>query len=753
MAQIQTPTGETIFVPDDWSNFVPPPPMASIPEYATGPTGTPAPAPPPPPPPPPPPQTIGPGMPQVEETAGPVPGAPAPASVMDQLAMPPPGPAPLQEIPVPLANAGELAKRSAANAKAEKQAQAQAAQQAAFAGTSEGKIQAAGEQQAQAVEGQRGTAQQQSDLESAQLGNIAAIKAQGVIDANAERQRADAERAQRAQGLADKRVAIDKLTKAETDYKIDDNRRWNNLSTGRKILAGISVALSGLGDALMKRSGPNAALGIIQDAIRDDVGAQVRERDQLGKRIGMARNSLDDYQRETGTMLDAHKLKLAEEHDRVAEQVDATAAMYGSPAAKLRGQMISDELRKTAAGIRASTAENVFNRDEKRKEDARQQQSIGIAGANAATAAKGQTLSERRFEWDKQRAADEDKAKILAASLKGDPEQAKLVRERAMGGEPELIKDKDGKVTGVKFGLIKQANGDVWVPGGTETNVTELQKRHDATVQLVQIIDQIKREGPGWLSDINNSDKKQRLDQLMGDARLIAIQAKGLGVPTGHDIELVENFLGTSDPTRRKDSLAGLSQSRDSLVRDHNVELRRSGLDRDWKPADLGSIQESTPTGQDKNWQDTLSGKADHATKIQTLQTVGALAQSTDPGVRDANIKLLETAAASAPDADVKATAQQYLKAFRPATGPGPQIAQPVQPESPATGDVTPTAGGAQYAAAGGPKLPPAILNYDPYKQLATVRLANGTTMQMSLSDAYKVAPPDRFPAQPGLTK
>lgn len=127
----------------------------------------------------------------------------------------------------------------------------------------------------------------------------------------------------------------------------------------------------------------------------------------------------------------------------------------------------------------------------------------------------------------------------------------------------------------------------MWIPNGTEAQVSDLQKQHAAATALVQTLDTIRRIGPEWLSDTKNTDKVQQLKQLMGDARLQAIAAKNLGVPTGHDIELAENFIGTSDPTRWKDSLAGLIQGRDSLVRDHNAMLRTHGLDKKWDPPDL----------------------------------------------------------------------------------------------------------------------------------------------------------------------
>jgi hypothetical protein len=81
------------------------------------------------------------------------------------------------------------------------------------------------------------------------------------------------------------------------------------------------------------------------------------------------------------------------------------------------------------------------------------------------------------------------------------------------------------------------------------------------------------------------------MKQLAGTARLQAIAMNGLGVPTGNDIELADAFVGTSDPTKLRSSLAGLMQSRETAVRNHNAVLKEHGLDKAWNPPDLGGTQ------------------------------------------------------------------------------------------------------------------------------------------------------------------
>jgi hypothetical protein len=60
--------------------------------------------------------------------------------------------------------------------------------------------------------------------------------------------------------------------------KIDPGRKWSNMGIGNKILAGISIALGGIGAGLTG-SNKNYALEIINKAIDDDIEAQKSNRD------------------------------------------------------------------------------------------------------------------------------------------------------------------------------------------------------------------------------------------------------------------------------------------------------------------------------------------------------------------------------------------------------------------------------------------------------------------------------------------
>ncbi len=66
------------------------------------------------------------------------------------------------------------------------------------------------------------------------------------------------------------KAADDQMMKAMSEKKIDPNRLYNSLSTGQKVMAGISMILGGIGNGLTHSSAPL----MMEDAIARDIDAQ-----------------------------------------------------------------------------------------------------------------------------------------------------------------------------------------------------------------------------------------------------------------------------------------------------------------------------------------------------------------------------------------------------------------------------------------------------------------------------------------------
>ncbi len=573
---VTTPTGQQIVVPDNLAGFMPgggldagggvppaPPPMQQF-----GYTGGPPPA-------------------------NPLVGAPPPpkpdssAAPFDYLAPPPdlgPEPAtpPANAFPAPDAvlrgrgDKGQLAK--------DKAAQKQQAQQQAYQASPEGQI-ATGEKAALgAVNEQRQVALSAGDLAAKEAEDVQTMRTAGEGSADYWQARSDEQNQRNRAAIAVKTKAIEDAVSAEANYKIDDNRLWHNMGTGNKILAGISVAMSGLGDAMAGRADrPNMALAIITGAIKDDVDAQIREREHLGKRIGIARNSLDNYRQVSADDREAGQLKVAEMYKRTARKMESAAGAYGSERAKLAAQQTAAQLDAEAAKIIGQYGESAFNRDVQRQNLANQKAQIGVAYGNL-------DLNRKQFAWQKDYQRDQLMLEAGKLAQAGKANEAKLYMERGIGGTTVPVTDENGNVTGVRHEPLKNRDGSVWIPTGGEASVDKLRNVKAASETLIGIIDEVQRMGPEYLSDTANSKKLQEMKANWAAAKLEVKDVKQLGVLAGPDMDLIDQYLGTPDPTRWKDSVAGIAQARKNIVRGTNTLMQAHGLDGEWAPPDLGGL-------------------------------------------------------------------------------------------------------------------------------------------------------------------
>ena len=153
------------------------------------------------------------------------------------------------------------------------------------------------------LQGESAAADQQGNVESQEKQaeakiiadrNAAEIENQKVYDAQ---QRVNQQRID--QGVARATAAVN----AADNYKIDPNRFYANMSTGKTVGVYVMAALAGIGDALQHKSGPNPVLQQLDAAIAKDAEQQVDERARLGR---VADHAKDATQR----LIDAGKTKL-----------------------------------------------------------------------------------------------------------------------------------------------------------------------------------------------------------------------------------------------------------------------------------------------------------------------------------------------------------------------------------------------------------------------------------------------------------
>jgi hypothetical protein len=116
------------------------------------------------------------------------------------------------------------------------------------------------------------------------------------------------------------------------DGKIDPHRYFSNLSTGNRILAGISLFLGGLSGGLSGRGG-NVALDIIQKNIDRDIDAQ---KSDLDKKNSLLRLNME----KTRDLNQAQLLTQNQLLSAAKVQVESAAAKYQGPIAQARAQAL-----------------------------------------------------------------------------------------------------------------------------------------------------------------------------------------------------------------------------------------------------------------------------------------------------------------------------------------------------------------------------------------------------------------------------
>lgn len=141
------------------------------------------------------------------------------------------------------------------------------------------------------------------------------------------------------------------LIDAVTNGQVDPSRFYNNMSTGNKILAAISVALSGLASGLSGKAGePNQALAIIQKSIDRDIEEQ---RQALGRKETLLSENLRRYG-DLNTATEATRLQL---NAVTQAKVMQSAAKANSALAKAEALKLNGDLEMQGAGLKEKLAE------------------------------------------------------------------------------------------------------------------------------------------------------------------------------------------------------------------------------------------------------------------------------------------------------------------------------------------------------------------------------------------------------------
>lgn len=405
----------------------------------------------------------------------------------------------------------------------------------------------------------------------------------------AERQK---EAKEREKARAEAREAADRAA----NYKIDENRRWNNLGTGRKLLAGVGVIMAGLGNALAKKGDArNPALDFIMETLKEDTRLQMDERAQLQGTAQEKKNYLSELRSQFSDNEAAFQASLAANTKFVANKLRTAAAGAKSETARLNALEGAELLEGEAAQL--------LDRAEER-EHARK-----MADRNYRLAAAGQALQNRKFDREKfesDRAFDEGKRRFdVEAGLRADEATAKAAKARADGNEAEAKRlEKEAEkakkeadevrnlsigagsrkvTTGpdgqpfVEYEPLKQKDGTVYK--APDKLAEPLQKKKASVDNLVQLMDDTVNlmDRYGYEPDVAKTEAWQ---QMQANWAAMAIDEKTiaeLGVLAGPDMGLIAKKLGTGDPTSFIDQTPGIRKARQNTLNKLDSDLRAAG--------------------------------------------------------------------------------------------------------------------------------------------------------------------------------
>lgn len=173
---------------------------------------------------------------------------------------------------------------------------------------------------------------------------------------------------------------IDTDVKNLADTKIDPGAFWAKKSTGDKILAGLSIALSGFAEGYAGRSG-NPALTMINKAIQDDILAQ-RE-NHMSQRAGIAEkrsaynNLMNKYQNEEAALAGAKAAAL----ERMQGQVAEMAARKSGTEAAINAEKMIAQLQMEKEAANQKVALELMKQNRKQSTDMRPLKIEGVGYA------------------------------------------------------------------------------------------------------------------------------------------------------------------------------------------------------------------------------------------------------------------------------------------------------------------------------------------------------------------------------------
>lgn len=417
--------------------------------------------------------------------------------------------------------------------------------------------------------------QKQSEADVAQVGAIAdetaAQRGQAASEVAAykqfDEQNADLRKRQAelaadtAKIHATKQAYVDSTLRDVDSYKVDANKYTKQMGLGGMAGWGIAMVLSGIGDALQHKQGPNAVVQMLQDKIHQNVQLQLDERDQLKEKNARATHDLDKYDAWSRDRMAQMNLLEAQYEKRLGILIQEAAVKAKDPLAVANGQKAAADVLKSSADKAQKAAEFASTNDIAKRQLQVSQGSLGVSQFSAQEtqrhnlATEGLTGEEHLIQANKELRTQADKTKQHA------------VLAPTTDGKVGLLTNKDGATADFRSPEIAQKNSDMVAAAQTYN-------------KLVGQMKSALEEHGGSSATIKGKDW-QRMQSDLQSAVAELHDAYGITAFREPTMEFFEKMASAGvDPNSFvRDASAALEQSSQNLQGKVNNRLHAAGYD------------------------------------------------------------------------------------------------------------------------------------------------------------------------------
>lgn len=409
------------------------------------------------------------------------------------------------------------------------------------------------------------------------------IKAQGIADET------DAQRAQAADEMAaykqydaqsaelkkqqaalaadtqkihlQKQAFVDATMRDVDSYKIDQSKYVKEMGLGTMAGWGIAMILSGIGDALQGKTGPNAVTQMLQDKIHTSVQLQLDARDQLEKKGQRAQHDLDKYDAFSKDRMATMNLMEAQYEKRLAMMIQEAAVKSKDPMARARGEKEAGDLLISSADKAQKAGEAAATNEVAKKQ-------LGVAQGHLALAGQQFGLEKQKFGWQKEKDTVEIGLKATKEKADASSKEKQLaVAAPTVDGKVGPLTNKDGSVAQFRSAEIAQKTSDM-VAGATAYN------------RLVGKMAAALKDHGGSSTWVKGEDWQRMMSDLQS-ATAELHDAYGITAFREPTVQFFEKMATAGvDPTSFvRDATAALKESNVNLQAKVNEKARAGGYD------------------------------------------------------------------------------------------------------------------------------------------------------------------------------